>query len=113
MAGFLLLLATTGPNPDTVVSGTIRRFGGVCLELEKWRLFGWGVVGHTYTVADTQNGIWREPIDNPPCADVREQFYLVRPPFDAPDGTYRICGLVDEQPCVEFSRVPFVGSPGP
>lgn len=113
MAGVLLLLATTGPNPDELASGTIRRFGGVCLELERWQLFGWGVVGQTYTVADTQNGIWHKAIDDPPCAAIPHGTWLIRPPFDGPNGAYRICPLADTEPCLEFTRVPFEGSPGP
>ena len=113
VVALLVVLATTGPRPETEISGSIRRFGGVCLQLERWDLFGWRVIGQTHTVSDTQNGVWHKASDRPPCAAVPNQTYLVRMPFEAPNDTYRICGLADEQPCVEFSRVPFVGSPGP
>jgi len=113
VVALLVFLATTGPRPQIEVSGSIRRLGGVCLELERWDLFGWRVVGQTLTVSDTQDGVWRERSDRTPCATVPEQNYLVRMPFDAPSDTYRICGLADEQPCVEFRRVPFESSPGP
>lgn len=119
LAGFALIIAlavvlvTTGPRPEIEISGSIGRDGGVCLELERWDLFGWRVVGQTHTLSDTQNGIWREASESPPCAVVVKQTYLVRMPFDAPSDVYRICGLADEQPCLEFSRVPFESSPGP
>lgn len=109
----LVVLATTGPRPETEISGSIRRFGRVCLQLERWDLFGWSVIGQTHTVSDTQNGIWHEASDRPPCAFVPEQTYLVRMPVEAPNDSYRICGLADEQACVEFRRVPFDRSPGP
>ncbi len=113
IAGLLLLLSTTGPNPPTLASGTIQRFGGVCLELERWQLIGWRTMGQSYSVTDIQEGLWHEPVDDPPCVAVPEQIYLVRPPFDSPDGAYRICPLLDDEPCLEFSRVPFEGTPGP
>lgn len=113
IGALLVVLATTGPRPSTEISGSIRRIGGVCLELERWDLLGWKVIGQTHTVTDTRNGVWHEASDSPPCSAVPKQTYLVRMPFDAPSDTYRICGLADEQPCMEFRRVPFVGSPGP
>lgn len=113
VVALLVVLATTGPRPETEISGSIRRFGRVCLQLERWDLFGWSVIGQTHTVSDTQNGIWHEASDRPPCAFVPEQTYLVRMPVEAPNDSYRICGLADEQACVEFRRVPFDRSPGP
>ena len=113
VVALLVVLATTGPRPETEISGSITRFGGVCLQLERWDLFGWSVIGQTHTVSDTQNGIWHDASDTPPCALVPEQTYLVRMPFEAPNDSYRICGLADEQACVEFRRVPFDRSPGP
>ena len=113
VAALIVVFVTTGPSPEIKASGTIRRFGGVCLELEKWQLFGWSVIGHTHTVANTQEGVWHPPTDSPPCAVVPEQIYLIRPPFDAPNGTYRICGLAEDHACVEFRRVPFESTPGP
>ena len=113
VAAALVLLSLTGPRPDQEISGAIRRRGGVCLQLEKWGLFGWSVVGQTHTVADIQTGTWRPAIEDPPCAEVPDALYLVRLPFDAPNGTYRICGLDDDRTCIEFRRVPFTGTPGP
>ena len=95
------------------VSGTVRRFGGVCLELERWQLFGWGVIGQTYTVSDTQDGVWHPATEQPPCQNLPDQNFLIRPPFDAPNGAYRMCPLADQQPCIEFSKIPFEDSPGP
>jgi hypothetical protein len=71
------------------------------------------VIGQTSSVSDILNGIWSEPVETPQCADVPQRIWLIRPPFDAPDGAYRICPLADTEPCVEFSRVPFEGTPGP
>ncbi len=104
----IVLLSATGPNLENQISGPLRRAGGACLSLEKWGLFGWRELGQTRTVHDTQNGIWHDPVAEPPCADVPHQIYLVRPPFDAPTGSYRICGLADEEPCIEFERIEFV-----
>jgi hypothetical protein len=81
--------------------------------MERWDLFGWKVIGQTYTVSDIQDGVWHEPSDRPPCSAVPKQTYLVRMPIDAPNDSYRICGVADEQPCVEFRRVPFESTPGP
>ena len=106
----VVLLSSTGPRPDQEISGSVRRNGGVCLELEHWSLLGWTVVGQTHTVEDMQNSIWRPAQEDPPCASVPERQYLVRV-FDRPPGIYRVCGLADEHPCVEFRRVPFV-NPG-
>ncbi len=111
VVGLLTLLSLTGPQPDLTVSGTVRRFGGVCLELERWGLTGWRLVGQSHTVSDIQNGVWHPRAESPPCAQVQHREYLIRPPFDAPNGVYRLCGLDDERPCVEFRRVPFQGTP--
>ncbi len=109
----LVVLALVGPQPDRTVSGVIRRRGGVCLELEKWGLLGWTVIGQSYTVSDIGTGTWHPPVEEPPCTSIPEALYLIRLPFDAPSGVYRICGLADDQGCTEFRRVPFVGTPGP
>ena len=108
----LVVLASTGPTPPLQFSGALRRSGGVCLTLEKWGLTGWHRIGETRTVADIQNGRWHEsPVE--PCADVPRQTYLIRPPFDARNGSYRICGS-DGEPCIEFERIDFVSDgPGP
>ena len=108
MIGLIVLLAATGPNPETTMSGNIPRFGGVCLQLEQWRLFGWGVVGQSHTVDDATSGRWHLPEDDPPCADVPLQTYLIRTPLDAPSGVYRVCGLADGAECLEFGKIPFV-----
>ncbi len=114
IAGLFLLLSLTGPNPDEEASGSVHRLGGACLTLQEWGLFGWTVVGETYTIADAQNGRWHIPTKPPPCQDVPVQTYLIRLPFDGPEGTYRICGLADDEPCVNVRRVPFdPGPPGP
>lgn len=113
VVAFVVVLAVTGPRPSTEISGSILRLGGVCLELERWSLFSWEVVGQTFTVEDVSTGVWHQPAETPPCASVNEQLYRVRMPFDAPHDVYRLCGLADSQPCLEFKRVPFEGSPGP
>lgn len=114
LVGLVVILAATGPRIDEEASGPIRRLGGVCLTLERWSLLGWQLVGESYTVADTQNGVWHEPTDPPPCAEVPHQIYFIRPPFDAPPGDYRLCGVADSEPCTEFRRIEFVNDePGP
>lgn len=114
VAGLLALLAVTGPSPATEVSGSFHREGGVCLDLERWALLGWRSVGQTHSIGDTQQGVWHEPVLDPPCQDAPEQTYLVRFPRDAANGVYRICGLRDDNPCLEVRRVPFdPGPPGP
>jgi hypothetical protein len=85
----------------------------VCLELERWTLFSWSVVGQTYTVEDVASGAWHEAVDDPPCVQVSEQNYRIRMPADAPYDVYRLCGLADDQQCLQFKRVPFEGTPGP
>lgn len=114
LAGLVILLAATGPTIEEEASGPVRRLGGVCVTLERWSLIGWQMVGATHTVADSQNGVWHPLSESPPCVSVPEQTYFIRPPFDAPPGEYRICGLDDNQPCVEFRRIEFVNDePGP
>lgn len=111
--GVLVVLAFTGPRPDLEISGSVPRYGGVCVELEQWQLFGWQVIGQTHTVLDTRDGVWHEAVAEPPCAEVPLQTYRIRMPIDAPNDAYRICGLADDQACIEFSRTPFEGTPGP
>lgn len=108
-----MVLSLTGPQPDTTISGGIRRRGGVCLELERWAMLGWRTVGQSFTVSDIQTGTWHPPLNEPPCAEVPTALYLIRLPFDATTGVYRLCGLADDQACIEFRRVPFRGTPGP
>lgn len=113
LAALFTLLASTGPRPDIEHSGTVRRLGGPCLELERWDLFGWNVVGQTYSVEDTMTGNWHDPVPEPPCSELEDRQILVRLPTDAPNDIYRLCGLTDDRQCIEFRRVPFEGSPGP
>lgn len=101
--GFVVLLAMTGPTVEQEVISSVRRSGGVCLELERWTLMGWSVVGQTHTVRDMQSSSWLSPRDDPPCARVPERDYLVRV-FEQPPGVYRLCGLADENGCVQFRR---------
>lgn len=110
----LAVLATTGPSPDEEVSSVVQRHGGACLRLERWGLIGWETVGITQTIADTQQANWMGEAPMPECQDAPIQTYLIRLPRGAPDGTYRICGLAETEPCVEFRKVPFdPGEPGP
>lgn len=110
-----VVLGLTGPRIEAEASGPVRRTGGVCLQLERWGLFGWDVVGQTYGVLDVRRGRWHPPQDPPPCdRSIPEQLYMVRLPADTPNGRYRICGLSDAEPCLEFRKVEFVpGPPGP
>lgn len=114
-AALLVFLGATGPRIEAEASGPIRRSGGACLQLERWGLFGWSVVGQAYGVGDVRDGVWYEPQDPAPCdEELPEQIYMVRPPTEAPTGKYRICGLDDEEECLEFRRVEFSPSgPGP
>jgi hypothetical protein len=110
----VVVLAATGPRLEQEASGPIRRYGGACLQLERWGLLGWRALGQSYTVADIRDGTWHELQEPPPCAPVPDQTYMVRPPSDAPTGSYRICGLSDDEPCLEFRRIEFIpGPPGP
>lgn len=113
IGAILLVLVSTGPRPSAEHSGTVRRLGGPCLELERWDLFGWNVVGQTYTVEDTRTGTWHRAVEDPPCMELGDRQILVRLPPDAPEDTYRLCGLADDRACIEFRRVPFEGTPGP
>lgn len=115
MGALLAVLLLTGPRIEAEESGPIRRSGSVCLQLERWGVFGWAVVGQTYGVTDVRRGNWTSPQEPPPCDEsVPEQAYMVRLPDHTPTGRYRICGLNDEEPCLEFRKIEFVpGPPGP
>lgn len=102
-AGLGLFLALTGPRVDHEVTSSMRRVGGVCLELERWTLLGWSTVGQTHSVRDMQSSSWQPAVDDPPCAQVPERNYLVRV-FRQPPGIYRLCGLADENGCAQFRR---------
>lgn len=110
-----VVLVLTGPRIEAEASGPVRRTGGVCLQLERWGLFGWNVVGQTYRVIDVRRGTWSPRQEPPPCAEsIPEQAYMIRLPDDTPTGRYRICGLNDDEPCLEFRKIEFVpGPPGP
>lgn len=103
-AGLAVFLAVTAPRVDQEVDATLRRTGGVCLELERWTLLGWTTVGQTHSVEDMRRSVWRPVVPDPPCALVPERDYLVRV-FAEPPGIYRLCGLADDKGCVQFRRV--------
>jgi hypothetical protein len=64
---------------------------------------GWRTVGQTHTVQDIRRSVWRPTVPDPPCAPVPERDYLVRV-FSEPPGIYRLCGLADDNGCLEFRR---------
>lgn len=110
----LVLLSTTGPNPDETFTGNIRRLGGPCLTLERWGLFGWRTIGQTETVTQTISGDWQEPSDDLGCSDVEDSLILIRMPPDAALDAYRICGVADDRACLTFRLTSFESSgPGP
>ena len=110
----IVLMSITGPRPETESSGVITRAGGVCLQLERWGLFGWAIGGQTYSEADIANGDWHQPpSSNPPCEDAPEADYEVSLPPDAAPDVYRLCGLADERGCIEFTLLPAEATPGP
>jgi hypothetical protein len=114
IAATTVVLASTGPRPEREMTGTINREGGACLQLERWGLFGWDIIGQTYSVTDVRDANWHSPPAlNPPCDVVPEAIYKVRMPLDARPAVFRICGLADEKACLEFTMVEFVGTPGP
>ncbi len=114
VAALVILLASTHPRPADEYAGVVRRLGGPCLELERWDLFGWNVIGQTYSVDDTRTGTWHDAVPDPPSRPFDDDVQiLVRLPLDAPEDIYRMCGLADERACIEFEKVPFRGTPGP
>ena len=100
-----VFLSSTGPRPEDTETGLFRRRGGACLELERWDLFGWKTIGQTYTVTDVRSATWHKPVEDPPCTEPPETEYLVRMPLDADPDVYRLCGLVDDEPCMEFRMI--------
>lgn len=104
IAGLALLLTLTAPRVDDEVDAAVRRTGGVCLELERWTLLGWSIVGQTHTVEDIRRSRWGPALSDPPCAVVPERRYLIRV-FAEPPGIYRLCGLADDHGCLQFRRV--------
>ena len=109
LAAFLVLSAT-GPSGDLQITGNVRRLGGPCLDLERWGLFGWKLVGQTGAVTQVTSGDWQLPLDAPVCEDVDDRLLLVRMPLDAEPGTYRICGRADDLACLIVDLVPFESS---
>jgi hypothetical protein len=108
------VMALTGPRPETEMTGLIRRMGGACVQLEQWGLFGWVIVGQSYSVSDILDGDWHTPpSSNPPCEDVPEAAYLVRMPLEAAPDVYRLCGLADDWGCLEFTMIPLERTPAP
>lgn len=111
----ILVLSATGPAGDSEITGNVRRLGGPCLELERWGLLGWRLVGQTGSVTQVTSGDWQPPGSDPSCADVDDSLLLVRMPLDAEPGTYRICGRADDRACLIVDLVPFqaTGPGGP
>lgn len=109
MAAVILisLMSFTGPRPETESSGVITRTGGVCLQLERWGLFGWVIGGQTYSESDITSGNWhRPPSSSPPCEETPEAEHEISLPPDAASDVYRLCGLADERGCLEFILTP-------
>lgn len=102
----IAVMSFTGPRPQAESRGEIARVGGACLQLEQWGLFGWVIVGQTYSELDVAGAEWRSPpSSNPPCDDAPEAEYTVRLPADAVPDVYRVCGLDDEGECLQFRLV--------
>lgn len=77
-------------------------------------MFGWVIVGQTYTESDLIDAIWHTPPSPiPSCQQAPEEEYVVRLPSDAVPDVYRLCGLVDELGCLEFrlTSAEAVGTP--
>lgn len=104
----VVLMAFTGPRPDTEVSTPmVTRTGGVCLQLEQWGLFGWVIRGQTYTEADLSVATWHTPpTSNPPCEQTPMAEREVQLPEEAVPDVYRLCGLADDLGCRQFALTP-------
>lgn len=114
LLALLILLSSTGPNPDTEFTGRVRRLGGPCLTLEQWGLFGWATIGQTTTLTQATTGKWQNLSDGLECNDVDDSLILVRMPIGAKPGVYRICGVADDEACTTLHLVPFESDgPGP
>jgi hypothetical protein len=108
----IAVMATTGPRPDIETTGPIQRAGGVCLQLEEWGMFGWVIVGQTYTRTDLEEADWHTPpVGNPTCASVATAEYTIRMPAGAGPDVYRVCGLDGDRGCTEFRMA--VPTPAP
>lgn len=110
IVALLVVAAMTGPNPDEERTANFRRLGGPCLQLERWGLFGWTVIGHTHSLTQTTNGNWQPPTDDPPCQDLDDSLILVRMPLDASPDVYRLCGIADDRACFTFHLIEFVST---
>lgn len=113
-AAAILLMAFTGPSPETQVTSSVTRTGGVCLQLEQWGLFGWVIRGQVYTESDLADSDWHTPASsNPPCehAPISEQ--EVRLPEGAAPDVYRLCGLADDLGCLQFGFTPAEAAAAP
>ena len=112
MVGITFVLASTGPSPEVKTTGSIERFGGVCLQLERWGMFGWDILGQTYSEADVERVRWNSPpTSNPPCEALPDAARLIFLHEGAAPDVYRICGLADELGCIEFELTEFAGPP--
>jgi hypothetical protein len=106
-AAVILLMAFTGPNPETQVTSSVTRTGGVCLQLEQWGLFGWVIRGQVYTESDLADSNWHTPASsNPPCEQAPIGDQEVRLPQGAAPDVYRLCGLADDLGCLQFGFTP-------
>jgi hypothetical protein len=113
-AVLIAVMSFTGPRPQAQITGEITRAGGVCLQLERWGLFGWVIVGQTYSELDVAGAEWRTPpSSNPPCEESPEPEHPIRLPSNAAPDVYRICGLADELGCLEFTLVHPATAPEP
>ena len=58
------------------------------------------------TAADQEDANWRNPPRlSPACEIVPEDEYLITLPANSPADVYRVCGLGDERPCLEFTML--------
>jgi hypothetical protein len=114
LLALVVLLYSTGPNPETEFSGSIRRMGGPCLTLDQWGLFGWTTIGQTASMTQATTGKWQLPSDDLGCDDVDDSLILVRMPIGSRPDAYRICGIADDTACLTLQLVPFESTgPGP
>jgi hypothetical protein len=105
-AGLIVVMATTGPHAEVEATGSIVREGGVCLQLEQWGLFGWVIVGQTYTSADIAEADWHmPPVSDADCEHVAPADQEINLPSGAEPDVYRVCGLDDNEPCLDFNLV--------
>jgi hypothetical protein len=102
LLALVVLLYSTGPNPETEFSGSIRRMGGPCLTLDQWGLFGWTTIGQTASMTQATTGKWQLPSDDLGCDDVDDSLILVRMPigsmqFVQTDLAERLLGIAAPQ----------------